>query len=134
MLARYGWSYERTGDSEWRTGFQGEKRTHSMVISLTGTCVSFEVRPLIDVLVDCGRWPRLPRELLELNGRLKLVKVAVTEEGEVALACQVLAATLSYDAFSRLLGIIGYYAEEVGPEILSRLTAAVQAPAQQLLC
>jgi hypothetical protein len=134
MLARYGWSFERIGADAWRTGFQGEKRSHSMHISLSGTCVSFEVRPLIDVLVDCGRWPRLPRELLELNGRLKLVKVAVNEDGEVTLACQVLTASLSYDAFSRLLGIIGYYAEEVGPEILARLTAASQAPTQQLLC
>jgi hypothetical protein len=123
MLTDYGWSFEPTGDNAWRTGFQGEQRLFPLVIKLTNTCVSFEVRPLIDLTLDSVRSPVLSRDLLELNARMQMVKVAVNETGEVSLSCQVLAAGFDYDMLGRVLGIIGYYADEVAPEIYHRLAS-----------
>ena len=59
-------------------------------IRLTQTCVSFEIRPLIDLRIDSPRYQMLSRELLELNTRLQVAKLAVNDVGEVSLGCQVL--------------------------------------------
>ena len=123
LLTEYGWSFESTGDNAWLTGFQGEQRLFPLAIKLTQTCVSFEVRPLIDLVLDGASCPVLSREMLELNDRLQLVKLAVSERGEVSLVCQVLASGFTGEMLSRILGILGYYADEVAPEIYHRLAA-----------
>src|SRR4051794_6388849 len=110
MLTEYGWAFEPTGENAWRTGFQGEQRLFPLCIKLTNTCVSFEVRPLIDLTLDSIRSPVLSRDLLELNSRMQMVKVAVDEGGEVSLSCQVLVNGFDYEMLGRVLGIIGYYA------------------------
>ena len=120
LLTEYGWSFETAGDNVWSTGFQGEQRLYPLTIKLTSTCVSFEVRPLIDSTLEVTHWPELSRELLELNARMQLVKVGLAG-GEVCLSCQVLAAGFDFDMLTRVLGIIGYYADEVAPDIASRI-------------
>ena len=123
MLTEYGWTFETTGANVWRTGFQGEQRLYPLAIRLTSTCVSFEVRPLIDLTLDSVRCPVLSRDLLELNDRMQMVEVAITESGEVSLACQVLAAGFDYEMLGRVLGILGYYADEVAPNIYQRMAS-----------
>ncbi len=123
MLTEYGWTFESTGENAWLTGFQGEQRLFPLSIRLTQTCVSFEVRPLVDLVLDSVSCPVLSREMLELNGRLQLVKLAVSERGEVSLTCQVLANGFNGDMLGRILGIIGYYADEVAPEIYHLIAA-----------
>ncbi len=134
-LTEYGWTYEAgTEESTWTTGFQGETRLYPMSIKLSHTCVSFEIRPLIDLVLDRARWPELAHDLLELNNRLQLVKLGVTDGGEIVLACQVLAAGFDFEILARILGIIGYYADEVAPEIYGRLAAYCPEVAPALLC
>jgi len=132
-LVSYGWTFEATGPASWRTGFQGEQRLYPLEIRLTQTCVSFEVRPLVDLTLEFGRWPEISRDLLELNGRMQLVKLALVGDGEVTLACQVLVAGFTYDMLSRILGIIGYYADEVTPEIYQRLASTSTSVQPSLL-
>jgi len=121
LLTEYGWTFESTGENAWRTGFQGEQRLFPLCIRLTQTCISFEVRPLIDLVLDGVSSPLLSREMLELNDSLQLVKLAVSDLGEVSLVCQVLANGFNSDMLGRILGILGYYADEVAPEIYQRL-------------
>ncbi len=121
LLTEYGWTFEAHGDNAWTTGFQGEQRLYPLQIRLTQTCVSFEVKPLVDLTLELGRCPDLSRDLLELNGRMQMVKVGLTEEGELSLACQVLSTGFNYEMLTRILGILGYYANEVTPEIYHRL-------------
>lgn len=123
MLQEYGWTFEPAGENTWRTGFQGEQRLYPLAIRLTQTCISFEVRPLIDLTLDAVHSPVLSRELLELNEKLQLAKVAVNEGGEVSLSCQVLVSGFDAEKLGRVLGILGYYADEVAPEIYHRLAA-----------
>jgi hypothetical protein len=121
MLEDYGWSFEKIDDRQWHTGFQGGQRYFPLSIRLSQTCVSFEVRPLIDLLVDCPRDHGLARDLLELNSRLQLAKIGVSDLGEVSLSCQVLTNNFSQDTLGRVLGILGYYADEIAPEIYEKL-------------
>lgn len=123
LLTEYGWTFEAKGGNTWMTGFQGEQRLYPLQIRLTQTCVSFEVKPLVDLTMELGRWPDLSRELLELNARMQIVKVGVTEDGELTLACQVLSTGFDFEMLTRILGIIGYYADEVTPEIYHRLAS-----------
>jgi hypothetical protein len=78
---------------------------------------------LVESTLDVRRWPELSRELLELNDRMQIVKVGMSESGEVTLSCQVLAAGFDYEMLTRILGILGYYADEVAPDIAQRLDA-----------
>lgn len=137
-LTEYGWTFEpaasATGESTWTTGFQGETRLYPLAIKLSNTCVGFEVRPLIDLTLDRARWPELARDLLELNNRLQLVKLGVAEGGEIVLACQVLVSGFDFETLARILGIIGYYADELTPEIYGRLAAYCPEVAPALLC
>lgn len=130
-LREYGWSFEALGDDTWCTGFQGETRLYPLTISLSSTCVSFEVRPLIDLQLDRSRWPEMSHYLLQLNARLQLVKLGVGEGGELMLSCQVLTAGFDYETMNRILGILGYYADELAPEIYGRL--ATYCPEAQTL-
>jgi hypothetical protein len=41
--------------------------------------------------------------------------------GEVSLACQVLTNNFGLDTLGRVLGILGYYADEIAPEIYEKL-------------
>ena len=122
-LAEYGWDFEPEGEGGWTTGFQGEARVYPLRIKLSNTCISFEVRPLIDLTLDRTRWPELAIDLLELNHRLQLVKLGVTDGGEIVMSCQVLSSGFDYETLARILGIVGYYADEVAPEIYGRLAA-----------
>lgn len=124
LLTEYGWTFESVADNHWSTGFQGEQRLFPLTIRLSETCVSFEVRPLVEAPLDAGQWPELSRDLLELNERMQLAKVAVTSHGEVSLSCQVLVAGFDFEMLTRILGILGYYADEIAPEIAHRLATA----------
>ena len=79
------------------------------------------MRPLIDVVLDCKHSDSLSRDLLELNARIQLVKLGMTEAGELSLSCQVLASQFDAETLGAILGIIGYYADEVAPDIYHRL-------------
>lgn len=129
-LAQYGWTFESDGPNRWRTGFQGEQRFFPLSIKLSETCVSFEVKPLLDLEVDWQKSRALLRELLTLNARLQLVKLALHPDGDLVLACQVLTAGFDYEMLAHILGILGYYAEEVTPDIHAKLTmtGAAQPP------
>lgn len=133
-LAAYGWRFESLGEETWRTGFSGEHRYFPLDIKLTPTCVSFEVKPLVDGHVEPRVSPELAKCLLEFNSRMQVVKLGLTEDGEVTLSCQVLAAGFDYDTLTRILGILGYYADTVAPEILARTTMAPPGGRPSLLC
>jgi hypothetical protein len=110
----------------WVTGFQGDTRLYPLLIRLSSTCVSFEIRPLLELDIDPRRAPQLVRELLELNQKLQLVKLALTEGGELMLACQLLAIGFDFETLTRALGILAYYADEIAPDLHARLEQAAR--------
>jgi hypothetical protein len=125
-LTEYGWTYHSAGENVWVTGFQGDTRLYPLLIRLSSTCVSFEIRPLLELDIDPRRAPQLVRELLELNQKLQLVKLALTEGGELMLACQLLAIGFDFETLTRALGILAYYADEIAPDLHARLEQAAR--------
>lgn len=119
-LAAYGWNFEALDGNVWRTGFDVDGRVFPMQIKLSATCVSFEVTPWAGATLEGREASDLSRDLLELNGRLQLVKLGLDQDGEILLSCQVLAAGFDFDMLSHILGIIGYYAEELAPMLQER--------------
>lgn len=122
LILEYGWTFSRLAPGKWESGFRGEQRFYPLAIELSSTCVSFEVYPLIEIDFDLRARPYLACDLLELNTNLQLVKLAIAEDGEIGLSCQVLSTAFDADTLSKVLGILAYYAESVVHEISSRLT------------
>lgn len=125
-LTDYGWTFHHVGDNAWSTGFQGDHRVFPLTIRLSSTCIAFEIRPLLDLDIDPRRAPSLVRELMELNHKLQLVKLALTEGGDLTLSCQLLATGFDFDMLARVLGILAYYADEIVPDIYARVERAVR--------
>lgn len=126
-LNSYGWKFEATGENGWKTGFQGNSRLYPLSIKLCDTYVSFEIRPLIDIKVDCLTMPGLARYLLEMNNRLKFVKLGVSKYGVIVLSAQAMVSGFDYETFARMIGVLGYYADEVAPQIYDRITTGSDA-------
>lgn len=121
LILEYGWTFSRLAPGEWESGFRGEQQFFPLIITLSSTCVSFKVCPLVDVDFDVRARSRLAVELLELNTSLQLVKLTISEDGEIGLSCQVLSTAFDADVLAKVLGIIAYYAESVVQEISGRL-------------
>lgn len=134
FLCNYGWKYESIGENSWRTGFQGESRLYPLAIKLASTYVSFEIRPLIDLKVDCLTTPGLSRVLLELNNKLKFVKIGISKGGVIVLSAQAMVVGFDYENFARMIGIMGYYAEEIVPQIYECIGSGIGGPRSMLLC
>ena len=123
-LTDYGWYFHTVGKNAWSTGFQGDQRVYPMTIRLSATCVSFEIRPLLDLDLDLRRTPTLVREFLELNHKLQMVKLTLTESGELSMACQLLTLGFDFEILACILGILAYYADEIAVEIHARIQQA----------
>jgi hypothetical protein len=132
-LNSYGWKFETTGENVWRTGFQGNSRLYPLAITLADSYVSFEIRPLIDIKVDCLTMPGLARHLLNINNKLKFAKVGVSKQGVIVLSAQAMVMGFDYEAFARLIGVLGYYADEIAPQIYDRINTGVAARRPALL-
>lgn len=132
-LCNYGWKYESSGENGWRTGFQGITRLYPLTIKLVSSYISFEIKPLIDLKVDCLTTPGLARFLLEMNSKLKFVKIGVNKAGIIVLSAQAMVIGFDYDSFARVIGIMGYYAEEIVPQIYDRIGSGLGGPRPMLL-
>jgi hypothetical protein len=133
LILEYGWTFSRLGPCEWESGFRGEQSFYPLLITLSSTCVYFEVCPLIDIDFDLRSRAHLACNLLELNASLQLVKLGVTDDGEIALSCQVLSTACDADVLAKVLGILAYYAESVIHEIKSRFAHEMMGGRPQLL-
>jgi len=116
-LKRYGWRFNRAGESSWTTGWREGERFYSLAIGLDEHWVSFSVSPLVHLAVEWLAAPDLSKHILELNNTSQMVKLALDEHGHVVMRIQVLGSQFGYEEFSHILGIIGYYAETLGDSI-----------------
>lgn len=133
LILEYGWTFSRIAPGEWESGFRGEQRFFPLMIALSSTCVSFKVCPLIEIDFDVRAKAQLAVELLELNTNLQLVKLSISEDGDIGLSCQVLSTAFDGDVLAKVLGIIAYYAESVVQEISSRLIHEITSGRPQFL-
>ncbi len=121
FLLEYGWTFHRTGELSWMSGWQGERQTFPLTIQLTETWVLFEVCPLLRVDLDWQNSPEIWKTLMLLNHDCKMVKATLNYQGDLCLQMQIFARNLNYDIFSDALGILGHYAETYTDELSAKL-------------
>lgn len=120
-LEKYGWCYEKLSSQCLQSGWNGDERDYPLRIDFNETSVSFQIEPFIHMDIEWLQWPELSLFLLELNAESQMVKVAVNEKGDIILASQCLSEGFTYEAFSMVLGVIGFYADAFYDEIISCL-------------
>ena len=109
---QYGWSYERTGESDFRTGFRGDKSLFRIMVRLTENWVYFSISPFVVAPQDAACEHRLYRHLLRLNQEINMAKFTIDEDGDVILTVELPAENLDYNEFSDALGALSYYADD----------------------
>ena len=122
-LNRYGWDYVKKSDTLIATGWQGEHRSFPLSIEITDTWVSFIVQPFLNLSIDWESWPEIALLLLEMNERTSMAKFSKNCDGCIVLSLDVFAENLSFQIFSDVIGLVGYYAEILYDELLTNLDA-----------
>jgi len=114
---KYGWSFEKLNDSCWLSGWSSEEREYPLTVHLSEEIVVFEVRPFMEFNIDCKLFPEFLSKILQLNAMCKLVKLSLSPDGQLILSLHALSIYFSFEHFSYILGILGYYADELMREI-----------------
>ena len=120
-LADYGWAFRKVSETNWVTGWQGGDRSYPLVLTLSDTWLSFEVKPFLKLSLDWDIWPELSLFLLELNHSSHMVKLVVDESGDICLHLEMFTNELIFSNFADSLGLIGYYCDQMYDQILNQL-------------
>ncbi len=122
FLEAYGWVYRFDGHNVFYSGWRSLNRTYSLRVQLNESLLFFEVKllPLGNNVQD-KHWKELLEFILRLNRKISTIKLGIDDEECVVLLAEVFADQISYDYLSKLLGIIGYYAEKIHEQILTRI-------------
>ncbi len=119
-IEAYGWTFHKLGQACWLSGWQGDKRSYPLTISLTESWVLMEVRPYVALPEENGVCGDLSRYLLQLNHMSHMVKLAIDDNQGIVLSLQLFANHLPYEEFADALGVLGYYAELLYDDIYVR--------------
>lgn len=118
---RYGWSYE--GDGQTYSCTSHSEKVYSIRASVSKTFISFEAS-LISIPDYCSRYvlqKKLSELLLKANYENSLIKISVSQSGEIVLMIDVLNMGFNYAQFEMIIGIMGYYYDFVFDELHSVL-------------
>lgn len=117
FLNRYGWAYEKCAEDTWLTGWSSESGEYPLMIHLSDETILFEVRPFMEFDLELNMFPEFLVKIMELNDQSRLVKIALSPEGDLILAVHALTLFFSYEHFANIVGIMGFYADEFRREI-----------------
>ncbi len=117
FLSDYGWDYTAQKSNTWMTGWEGTVGSYPLEIELRDTLVSFVVRPLTDDITTFEDSPDLLEDILRFNHNLKLVRLSLSESGDLCLCYDIFQESLTYESFSSALGVLGYYCDVLTKEI-----------------
>jgi hypothetical protein len=109
---QYGWSYQRTVDTTFRTVFRGDISSFVIHVRIAGDWVYFSIAPFVVTPqnTECER--KLYRHLLKLNHEMNMAKFTVDADGDVILTVELPSENLDYSEFSDALGALAYYADD----------------------
>jgi tetratricopeptide (TPR) repeat protein len=130
-LEKGGWSFERIGKQIWRSSFEGENRFFPFTVHISEDVIHFTIVPFISSLGDSIGNPLLVRELLKMNGQMKLAKFMINDLGEIGLAVEFPAGHLDYEEFKSALDSLTLYADRHYSHLMDFLRE-IGAPAFEL--
>ncbi len=122
FLEAYGWVYRFDGQNIFYSGWRSLNRNYSLRVQLNESLLFFEVKllSLSELVLEKHRRSIL-EFILRLNKQISTIKLGIDDEECVVLLAEVFSEQLTYDYLTKLLGIIGYYAEKIQEQILARV-------------
>jgi len=131
FFSRYGWNISLASPSVWNSGFLGNHGFYPLKASLTDTFLALEVCPLIEYAPNCDScadpWDeRFLKAALQFNNDLQFVKLGLNIKGQLTLSCQIINIDLDYEKFSTVVGVLGYYCDELRSFFNNLLDASPQ--------
>lgn len=119
FFEQYGWTFEKSGDDVWHTGFRGDVSSYRIFIKVTEHWVYFTIAPFVVAPKDEAFAHRLHWHLLRSNRDINMAKFCLDTGGDVVLTVEMPAENLDYSEFSDALGALSYYADDTYLEILN---------------
>ena len=116
---QYGWSYERSGEDVWLTGFRGDVSSYRIFIKVTEHWAYFTISPLVVAPKEEECVQRLNWHLLRLNRDINMAKFCLDSDGDIVLTVELPTEGLDYSEFSDALGALSHYADDTYLEILN---------------
>lgn len=114
---RYEWSCEEVEPGIWRAAFADEREAeYDLFVALAEDWLHFAVSPLTPrPAAECAA--PLHETLLRLNQGLRLVRLALDDEGDVALLADLPAKDLRYAHFAAALDALTGYTRHLAGEL-----------------
>jgi hypothetical protein len=109
---QYGWTYEQTAESDFRTGFRGDVSSFRILVRIADDWMYFSIAPFIVAPKDAGCERKLYKHLLNLNHEMNMAKFTVDSDGDIILTVELPSENLDYNEFSDALGALAYYADD----------------------
>ena len=119
FFEQYEWTYERSGDDTWYTGFRGDVSSFRIFIKVTEHWAFFTIAPLVVAPKDEECVRKLHWHLLRLNRDINMAKFCLDSDGDVVLTVELPTENLDYSEFSDALGALSHYADDTYLEILN---------------
>lgn len=119
FFEQYGWTFEKSGEDLWFTGFRGDVSNYRIFIKVTEHWAYFTIAPFVVAPKgeDCTR--RLNWHLLRLNRDINMAKFCLDADGDIVLTVEMPTESLDYGQFSEALGVLSYYADDSYLEVLN---------------
>lgn len=122
FLEAYGWVYRFDGHNIFYSGWRSLNRSYSLRVQLNESLLFFEVKLIsLTDLVQDRHWKSILEFILRLNRKISTIKLGIDDEDSIVLLAEVFSEQVTYDYLSKLLGIIGYYAEKIQEQVLTRI-------------
>ncbi|MBI2603098.1 MAG: hypothetical protein HYW48_08580 [Deltaproteobacteria bacterium] len=118
-LDAYGWVYRFDGSNVFYSGWRSVNRTYSLRVEVKESFILFEVKLLgLSELLEKKHRKNMMEYLVQLNQKISVAKLGMSDDGMVLLLVEVFNDNFSYDHLSKVLGLIGYYSEMIHSDIL----------------
>jgi hypothetical protein len=119
FFEQYEWTYEKSGEDVWLTGFKGDVSSFRIFVKVTEHWVYFTIAPFVVAPKDEECAQRLNWHLLRLNRDINMAKFCLDADGDIVLTVELPTESLDYSEFSDALGALSHYADDTYFEILN---------------
>ncbi len=117
FFERYEWSCKEIEPGIWRASFADEKdEEYDLYVAQTEEWLHFAVSPLTPRPIDENKH-LLHENLLRINQSLRLVRLAIDDEDDVALLADLPVHNLHFSHFAAALDALTSYTRQLGGEL-----------------
>lgn len=117
FFEQYEWAAEEVEPDVWRSTFTTEsEEDFDLYIFLAEEWIHFAVSPLVHV-GDAENQPRLMASLLRLNQRMRLVRLALDDQGDLNLVADAPRERFDFGDFALILDLLTDYASALAYEV-----------------